>query len=85
MTTASSPVTILRAQARRAALALKTAERTGVGVKAGDREKPEVKFAVVMDDKTMVIEMPWTMIKELTVEELTTFIVREMQKEPPHD
>lgn len=83
MTNASSPITILRAQARRAALAMKTAEKTGVGVKAGAREKPEVKFAVVMDDKVITIEMEWTSIRDLTVEGLTTFIVREMQKEAP--
>jgi ABC-type lipopolysaccharide export system ATPase subunit len=81
LTNAQPPVTVLRAQARRVALTLKTAERTGAGVKPGAREKPEVKFAVAMDDKTIFIEMPWASVAELTVEELTTYIAIQMRKE----
>jgi hypothetical protein len=81
MTTSSTPVGLLVAQAARIASKLKAAERgenTDPGAVAA-RKKQGIKFAIAMDDKTIVIEMDWSLICDTTEQALTELLVREMQ------
>lgn len=86
MTTASSPVAVLRAQARRCAAMLKKAEcgapvaNDPAGKIAAARLTPQVKFAVAMDDKTIVIEMTWKAIRETSQAGITEFILNLMRE-----
>jgi hypothetical protein len=86
MTTKSSPIQQLRAQADKIAATLKTAERGGkVDARfaekiAAARANPTFKVGVVMDDKVFTLELPWTKIAETTERELSRFILNLMQE-----
>jgi ABC-type hemin transport system substrate-binding protein len=86
MTTKSSPIQALKAQANKIAATLKAAERG---------EKIDVRFAakieaaranstfkagIVMDDKVLIIEMPWTMIGATSEAALSQYIIDQMQE-----
>lgn len=85
MTTAESPMWKLRQQARTCARALKKAERgegfviDPAGKMDAARRKPDVTFAVVMDDKTLRITMAWRVIRETTEDGLAEFILNCMR------
>lgn len=87
MTTSRSPLSQLRAQADRIAALLKAAERGEQIVVqfaqkiAEARERTGIKIAIVMDDKTLAPEIPWTTIRELSEPELSRWIVRQMRGE----
>ncbi len=86
MTTKHSPVAKLKAQADQIAALLKTAERgEKIDVRFAKiieqaRNKEAIKFAVAMDDKLVIITMPWTKIREADERGLSELIVREMQE-----
>jgi hypothetical protein len=84
MTTAQSPLHVLKAQADRAAHMLKGAER-GEFPKVSFVEKLKqaraneaVTFAVVMDDKIIKIEMAWSLIRETDEAGIAEFILDRM-------
>jgi hypothetical protein len=86
MTTARSPLSQLRAQANNIASLLKKAER---GEKIDERFAEKIarargrdsfKAGIVMDDKTIVLELPWTTIRETTEAGLAEFILGQMRE-----
>jgi hypothetical protein len=89
MTTSQSPLRVLKAQASLAAKNLKRMAN-GEPVKASEvcdpwrtggpsLKRPTIKFAVVMDDKIVAIEMPWSMIRETGEVALAEYILRYMR------
>lgn len=68
MTTSHSPLRVLKAQADKIAQSLKAADRgekiatDPTGKIAASQRKGFIKLAVVMDDKTLVIDMSWEKI-----------------------
>jgi len=87
MTTSRSPISVLRAQARKIAAALKASARgekiahDPVGKIEGSKTKGSVKFAIAMDDGNRIIEMKWDTIRLCSEEALAEFIVQKMRKE----
>lgn len=88
MTTKNSPLSRLKAQADNIASLLKKAER---GEKIDVRYAEKIKAArlteifkvgIVMDDKIITLEMPWTTITESSEAGLSEYIVRQMQEAP---
>ena len=99
MTTAHSPLRVLRAQAELVAKHLKAFDRgEPIEVKksgpfimdlkaiAESKARGSVKFAVVMDDKTLAIELPWSKIAETSEVGIAEFILKQMRDErrKPH-
>lgn len=86
MTTKHSPPRVLRAQADRIAAMLKAAERgEKIDVRfaekiAAAREKDAFKAGIVMDDKIIVIEMPWTMIRQTSEAGISEYILNQMRE-----
>lgn len=86
MTTAHSPLRVLKAQADKMAMILKAAERgdkidvpyAAKIIEARARET--VKFVVAMDDKWLKIEMPWATIKETSEAGISEYIVKQMRE-----
>lgn len=85
MTAANSPHNKLKEQADRIATALKAAERGDTiahdpgGKIAAARARDSVSFAVVMDDKIIKIEMPWSTIRETSVRGISEYIIEQMR------
>jgi hypothetical protein len=85
MTTSRSPLSALRRQADTIAVALKQAERgekivhDPVGKIAAARCRESVKFAVVMDDKIISVEMPWAMIHDTSERGISEYILKQMK------
>jgi hypothetical protein len=86
MTTAHSPLRVLKTQADRIAAALKAAER---GEKIADdpggkiaaaRSRDSVTFGVVMDDKVLKIEMAWSLIRETSEIGISEYILKQMRE-----
>lgn len=92
MTTAHSPLRVLKAQADNIAKMLKMAERgEKIDVRFAEkldaaRGKDALKFAVVMDDKIISIEMPWATIRATSEVGIAEFILKQMReaREPVH-
>ena len=86
MTTARSPLRVLRAQADKIAALLKAAERgEKIDVRfaekiAAARDKPSLIFAVFMDDKVLKIEMPWKTIQTTSEIGIAEYIVDQMRE-----
>jgi hypothetical protein len=86
MTTAHSPLRVLKAQADRMAASLKAAERGEIiasdpGAKIQKaRGLDSIRFAVVMDDKVLTIEMTWATIRWRSEAGIAEFILNEMRK-----
>ena len=86
MTTKHSSFSALKAQADKIAATLKAAERGDkIDVRfaekiAAARLTPSFKVGVVMDDKVLVIDMPWTTIRSTDEAGLSEYIVRQMQE-----
>ena len=87
MTTRSSPITALKAQAEKIATMLKIAQRGGrvdatfaEKISAARRDKDHIKFGVVMDDKIITVEMPWTVIDATEERALAKYILDLMQE-----
>ncbi|MDE2101679.1 MAG: hypothetical protein KGL39_30820 [Patescibacteria group bacterium] len=85
MTTSQSPIRVLKAQADHIAQIVKAVERgekpaADVGGRiAAARKRDSVKFAVIMDDKTLSIEMPWSMIRDTSEVGIAEYILKYMR------
>lgn len=89
MTTKHSPMRVLKAQADKIAATLKAAER-GDKIDAQFAEKIQVarakesfKVGVVMDDKVLIITMPWTTIRSSDEKGLAEYILNQMREARP--
>lgn len=85
MTTARSPLRALKAQADNIAAMLKAVER-GEQVDVRFAEKIEaargrdgIKVGVMMDDKLIIVEMPWIALRETSEAGLADYILRQMR------
>lgn len=86
MTTAHSPLRVLKAQADKIAATLKAAER-GETIDArfaekiaAARGKDIFKVGIVMDDKVITIEMPWATISATSEVGLAEYILNQMRE-----
>lgn len=85
MTTAHSPLRVLKQQSDRMAMMLKAAERGEPipgdnGKLAAARSKDSIKFVVAMDDKFISIDMPWATIRETSECGLSEYILNQMRE-----
>lgn len=86
MTTARSPLRKLKAQADQMAELLKKAERgEAPAIPFASkileaRSRPSIKFAVLMDDKALSIEMPWKTIAETSQAGISEYILKQMRE-----
>jgi hypothetical protein len=86
MTTKHSPLKVLKAQANKIAATLKAAERgEPMDVRFAEkhreaRAKDSFKVGVVMDDKVITLEMPWTTIQSTTEPALAEYILGLMRE-----
>lgn len=86
MTTAHSPLRVLRAQADRCAAALKAAERgetiaaDPAGKIAAARARDSITFAVVMDDKVLKITLAWATVRATSQAGLSDYILDRMRE-----
>ena len=78
MTTAQSPLRALKAQADKIAMTIKAAER-GEKIEAA-RKTDSFTVGVMMDDKLIKIEMPWTLIKATSEVALAEYILNQMRE-----
>lgn len=85
MTTSRSPLRVLKAQADTIAKTIKAVERGENPVEdrggkiAAARDKPEFKVGVVMDDKVLIVDLPWVTIRETSEVGLAEFILKHMR------
>lgn len=86
MTTKNSPLRLLKAQADKIAATLKAAER-GDKIDARFAEKivsaranGSFKVGIVMDDKVITIDMPWSTISGTTEVGLAEYILGQMRE-----
>jgi hypothetical protein len=78
MTTKHSPLNILKAQADRIAAFIKAADRDK---KPGSSfNKKSFRTAITMDDKTIILEIAWSAIREQTEPELAKYILSLMRE-----
>lgn len=86
MTTAKSPLRVLKAQADKIAAVLKAAARgEKIDVQFAEkieaaRGKPTIVFGVAMDDKFIKIEIEWTRIQESSEVALAEWVLRLMRE-----
>ena len=73
MTTKSSPIQVLKAQADKIAQQLKDP-------KCVLRDKDPFKAGIVMDDKTFILEWTWALVDSFTEEGLAKHILNLMQE-----
>lgn len=86
MTTRHSPLRVLKGQADIVAKTLKAAER-GEPIDrrfaervAEARSAPAIKVGLVMDDKHLILEIPWERIKELPEVTLSEWVLNQMRE-----
>lgn len=86
MTTKSSPLSALKAQADKIAAVIKAAER-GEKIDVRFAEKIEAarnadsfKVGIVMDDKIITITMPWALIHKTSEVGLAEYILKQMRE-----
>lgn len=85
MTTKHSPLSALKAQADKIAASLKASERgekidIRFAEKIAARGKEGIKVGIVMDDKTIIIEMPWVTIRNTSEVGLSEYIIKLMRE-----
>ena len=86
MTTAQSPLRILKAQADNIAKIVKAVERgenpmeDRGGKIAAARNRDSVKFGVVMDDKVLTIDMMWATIRDTSEVGIAEYILKQMRE-----
>lgn len=86
MTTKSSPLHVLKAQADRIAATLKAAERgdridARFAAKIAEaRTRDTFKVGVVMDDKIITLDLPWATIRGTTEPGLAEYILNMMRE-----
>lgn len=85
MSTSHSPLRQLQAEADRCAARLKAMARgepvtnDPAGKIAAALQRPSITFGIVMDDKTLKIEMTWDAIRAHSEASLAAFILRHMR------
>lgn len=90
MTTAQSPLRVLKAQSDSIAKTIKAAERgepvaPGFAAKLAEAKARDVfVVGVVMDDKFLQITLPWTCIKEYSEAALAAYILKHMRESREH-
>lgn len=90
MTTSLSPLSRLKAQADNIARIVKAIERgedvieDRGGKIAASRALGRTKFAIVMDDKIISVEMSWATIAESSETEISSMILGEMRGSRQH-
>lgn len=92
MTTARSPLRVLKAQSDMIAKTVKAVERGENPIEdrggkiAAARNRESVKFGVVMDDKVFMIDMPWMTIRQTSEAGLAEYILKQMReaRDPVH-
>ena len=90
MTTSASPLHLLKSQADNIARIVKAIERGEQPIEdrggkiAASRETGRTKFAVVMDDKIITVEISWAKIAASSEAEISAMILREMRGEAAH-
>ena len=77
MTTKSLPRSQLKAQADKIAKALKNPLTPQM---RAARQKPNFKAGIVMDDKVLTLEMPWSLVDSTEEAALSEYIVGLMQE-----
>lgn len=86
MTTKNSSLSVLKVQADKIAATLKAAERGDkVDVRyaekiAASRSKESFRLGIVMDDKVITIDMPWTMIGDTSEAGIAEYILKQMRE-----
>lgn len=86
MTTKHSPLRVLKAQADKIAETIKRAERgEKIDVRyaekiAAARAKDSIKVGIVMDDKVITIDMPWSTIRSTGEVGLAKYILDQMRE-----
>ena len=86
MTTKHSPLSAIKRQADKIAEMLKRAERgEKIDVRFAEkiesaRGKDVFKVGIVLDDKVITIDMPWTTIHNTSEAGLSEYIVRQMRE-----
>ena len=90
MTTAQSPLRVLKAQSDNIAKIIKAVERGENPIEdrggkiAASRQKDSVKVGIVMDDKVITIEITWAMIRQTSEVALSEFILKQMREIRDH-
>lgn len=90
MSTKNSAVRVLRAQADKIAATIKAAERGDkIDVRfaekiAAARNAASLSVGVVMDDKILKLDLPWTVIRETTEKALAEYVLKQMQEIGDH-
>jgi len=85
VTTSRSPLRVLKAQADKIAKSLKAAERgepiahDPTGKIAASIARGVFKTGIVMDDKIITVEMPWSMIRETGEVALSEYVLKLMR------
>lgn len=86
MTTKHSPLSALKAQADKIAATLKAAERGekieiqfAEKIKAA-RTKESFKTGIIMDDKIIIIELPWATIRDTSEVGISEYILAQMRE-----
>ena len=86
MTTKESPLRVLKSQAERIAKSLAAFERgEAIDVRFAERlkaarDKEIVKIGIVMDDKIITLDMPWTVIKSSGEVAMTEYLLNMMRE-----
>ena len=86
MTTSHSPLRVLKAQADNIARIVKAVERgenpveDRGGTISAARHRDSVKFAIVMDDKVLTIDMTWVTIRETSEVGIAEYILKHMRE-----
>lgn len=86
MTTKHSPLSALKKQADKIAAMLKAFDRgEKIDVKFAEkieaaRGKECIKFGIVMDDKIIMVDMPWETIRDTSEAGMSEYIVKQMRE-----
>lgn len=86
MTTAKSPLHVLKAQADKMAKQLKSLESGSPAINdpAGKivaaKKRESITFALVMDDKMLKVEMKWETIRDTTEAGLAEYLLKHMRE-----
>jgi hypothetical protein len=88
VTTSKSPLSKLKAQADTIARVIKAVERREpidiqyaafvVKIREARDSKTNLKVAVVMDDKTLIVDMPWSVIADSTETSISEYVLAYM-------
>lgn len=80
MTTARSPLHVLKKQADTVAKTLKQAERDKSQLTTPGRDLPIVKIGIIMDDKLITLEISWKLIRETSEAGMAEYVLKAMRE-----